>query len=243
MGNACKQLFFGPTLFPHITCSLCHSPKPDTWKHVLLSCTQQHIHALRIKRHNKAVWELPKLLLSHPNTKCYTLMNAGTHNTLPHDNTVPAWLLPCTCTTPRCHCNACFQPDLLCVHGIPYQHQPPTAPNPTLTIQFIEFTFCNDRFPLVAIDRKTRKYEPLLRDIQAQGWTVAPLMVLTMGARATFHTSTMILLHDRLHIPRQSIQQTCTNINIIAIHHAMSILLYKRKLENNQPLPDTHNHS
>ena len=55
MDNACKQLFLGPTLFPHITCSLCHSPKPDTWKHVLLSCTQYHIHALCIKRHNKAV--------------------------------------------------------------------------------------------------------------------------------------------------------------------------------------------
>jgi hypothetical protein len=37
-------------------------------------------------------------------------------------------------------------------------------------------------------------------------------------------------------------KQTCTNINIIAIHHAMSILLYKRKLENNQPIPDIHNH-
>jgi hypothetical protein len=233
MGNARKQLFFGPTLFPHITCSLCHSSEPDTWKHVLLSCTQQHIHALRIKRHNKAIWEFRKLLLSCPNTRCYTLMKAGNHNNLPPDNTIPTWLLPCTCNTPRCHCNARFKPDLLCVTGTPYQHQPPTAPTPTITIQFIEFTFCNDRFPLEAIARKTHKYEPLLQDLQAHGWTVAPLMVLTAGARATSHISTMTLLHDQLHIPRSLIKQTCTNINIIAIHHAMSILLYKRKLENN----------
>jgi hypothetical protein len=79
MGNARKQLVFGPTLFPHITCSICHSPEPDTWKHVLLSCTQQHIHALRIKRHNKAVWESCKLLLSYPNTRYYILMNAVNH--------------------------------------------------------------------------------------------------------------------------------------------------------------------
>jgi hypothetical protein len=67
-------------------------------------------------------------------------------------------------------------------------------------------------------------------------------MVLTAGARATSYISTMTLLHAHLHIPRPYIKQTCTNINIIAIYHAMSILLYKRKLENNQPLPDTHNH-
>jgi hypothetical protein len=169
-------------------------------------------------------------------------MNAGNHNNLPLDNTIPTWLLPCTCNTPRCHCNARFKPDLLCVTGTPYQHQPPTAPNPTITIQLIEFTFCNDRFPLEAIAQKTHKYEPLLQDLQAHGWTVAPLMVLTAGARATSHISTMTLLHDQLHIPRSLIKQTCTNINIIAIHHAMSILLYKRKLENNQPIPDIHNH-
>jgi hypothetical protein len=67
-------------------------------------------------------------------------------------------------------------------------------------------------------------------------------MVLTAGVRATSHISTMTLLHAQLHITRSHIKQMCTNINIIAIHHAMSILLYKRKLENNQPLLDTHNH-
>jgi ribonuclease HI len=34
MGNARKQLFFGPILYPQITCSLCSSTEPDTWKHV-----------------------------------------------------------------------------------------------------------------------------------------------------------------------------------------------------------------
>jgi hypothetical protein len=169
-------------------------------------------------------------------------MNVGIYNNSPPDNTVPPWLLLCTCNTPRCHCNARFKPDLLCVWGIPYQHPPPTTPTSSITIQFIEFTFCNDRFPLDAISRKINKYASLIHAIQARGWQVAPLMVLTAGARATTHISTMTLLHDTLHIPKLTIQQTCTNINIIAIHHAMSILLYKRKLENNQPLPITHNH-
>jgi hypothetical protein len=242
MGNARKQLFFGPTLFPQITYSLCNSTEPNTWKHVLLSCTQQHLHALCIKRHNKAVYEFCKLLLSCQNTRCYILMNACIYNNSPSDNTVPTWLLPCTCNTPRCHCNDCFQPNLLCVRGISYQHPPPTTPTPSITIRFIEFTFCNDRFPTDAVSQKINKYAPLLHDIQARGWQVALLMVLTAGARATTHISTMTLLHDTLHIPKPKIQQTYTNINIIAIHHAMSILLYKRKLENNQPLSITHNH-
>ena len=55
MGNARKQLFFGIERFPSITCPICNSPEADTWLHVLLKCNQHHIHALRTKRHNKAV--------------------------------------------------------------------------------------------------------------------------------------------------------------------------------------------
>ena len=123
-------------------------------------------------------------------------MNAGIHNDLPPDNMVPTWLLLCTCTTLRCHCNARFKPDLLCVTGIPYQHHPPIVSTPTITIQFIEFTLYNDCFSLEAIDCKNHKYKPLLQDIQAHGWNVAPLMVLIAGAKATSHISTMTLLHD-----------------------------------------------
>jgi hypothetical protein len=169
-------------------------------------------------------------------------MNARIYNNFPPYNIVPPWLLPCTCNTPRYHCNARFKPDLLCVRGIPYQHPPPTTPTSSITIQFIEFTFCNDRFPTNAISRKINKYAPLLHDVQACGWQVALLMVLTARATTTTHISTMTPLHDTLHIPKLKIQQTCTNINIIAIHHAMSILLYKHRLENNQPLPITHSH-
>ena len=58
MGNARKQLFFGRERFPSITCPICNSTDADTWLHVLLICTHDHIHAIRVKRHNKTVWEL-----------------------------------------------------------------------------------------------------------------------------------------------------------------------------------------
>ena len=103
MGQAIKQTFFGRQRFPTITYPICNSYKPDTWLHVLLTCKHQHIHSLHVKIHNKAVWEIRKLLISSENPRCYTLMNAGTFNDNPQENTVPNWLLPCTCGSQRCH--------------------------------------------------------------------------------------------------------------------------------------------
>ena len=74
-------------------------------------------------------------------------MNAGTFNNDPPEDSVPPWLLTCGCGQQRCHCNATFKPDLLCVKGLSYQSSPPIEPNDNLPIQFIEFTYCNDRIP------------------------------------------------------------------------------------------------
>jgi hypothetical protein len=164
-------------------------------------------------------------------------MNAGTCNGEAPQNTVPLWLLKCTCTNTRCRCLVKLKPDLLCVQGLPYQGIPPTAPDHNLTIQFIEFTYCNDRFSHDTITVKTNKYQALLHELQAHNWKVAPLIVLTASARASTHVTTMTLLHDKLKIPKPSIKQTCIKINNIVIHHAMSILLHKHRIENNQPLP------
>ena len=240
MGHARKQLFFGIEAYPSITCPICNSTDPDTWFHVLLKCQQQHIHALITKRHNKAVWELRKLLISSKKSRCFTLMNAGTFNDNPQENTVPPWLLTCTCGTQRCHCNARFKPDMLCVQGLPYQQPPPEHPDPNLTIQFIEFTYCNDRFSVEAMARKTDKYQPLLNNIAAMGWKVAPLIVITAGARASTHIPSIKILEKTFSIPITSINNTFRNINTIAIQYAMNILLHKRRLESHQPLPTSH---
>ena len=125
MGHARKQLFFGRLAYPSHTCPICNSLEADTWLHVLLKCKQQHIHALITNRHNKAVWEIRKLLVSNAVTRSYILMNAGTYNNIPPENTVPPWLLPCTCAPLRCHCNARLKPDILCILGHPYNFPPP----------------------------------------------------------------------------------------------------------------------
>jgi hypothetical protein len=164
-------------------------------------------------------------------------MNAGTFNNNSPENIVPTWLLPCICSTNRCHCNARFRPDILCVKGLSYQSNPPTDIDPNLTIQFIEFTYCNDRFSLEATEAKNHKYKPLLDSIAARGWKIEPLIVITAGARATSHTPSMEILETHLKLPMASIKHTFKNINTIAIQYAMSILLHKRRIENHQPLP------
>ena len=89
MDNARKQLFFGLELYPSISYSLCPSPELDTWKHLLLNCRHQYIHVIQIKRHNKPVWKLRKLLVSSRSSQSYILMNACTFNDTPPNNTVP----------------------------------------------------------------------------------------------------------------------------------------------------------
>ena len=164
-------------------------------------------------------------------------MNAGIFNNNPQENTVPNWLLPCICNTQRCHCNAKFRPDILCVKGLPYQNDPPVDIDPDLSIQFIEFTYCNDWFSREAIEAKINKYKPLIDSIASKGWKIEPLLVITIGARATAHIPPMKLLEDNLKIPMATIKNTFKNINTIAIQYAMSILLHKRRIENHQPLP------
>ena len=101
MGNARKQLFFGRERFSSITYSICNSEDADTWLHVLQKCNHHHIHAIRVKRHNKTVWILRKPIMSSKKSWCYTLMNAGTFNDNPQERTIHPWLLACTCKQQR----------------------------------------------------------------------------------------------------------------------------------------------
>jgi hypothetical protein len=238
MGNARKHLFWSE-FFSNVNCSLCRMIQPDTWLHLLLCCTEPHIYKLRINRHNKAVQEIRKFLISNNKSQCCILMNVGKFDEQTHKNTVPNWLLPCICNnqTQRCQCNAKLKPDILCIRNHPYNTEPPTGSNPTLRVQFIEFTYCNDKYSPNKIQEKTRKYQGFIDAIKAKGWNVDPLLTLTAGARGSTHKSTITELKNTYTIPKTLIEPMVSQLNINAIKYAMHILLYKRKLENNQPVP------
>jgi hypothetical protein len=195
MGNARKYLFWNE-LFPNINYLLCRMIQPDTWLRILLCCKEPHIYKLCINRHNKAVHEIQKLLISNTKSRCFTLVNAGKSDGQTQENTVPNWLLPCSCNhqTQRCQCNTKLRRDILCIRNHPYNAIPPQEPNHTITVQFIEFKYCNNRFFPEKIQEKTEKYQGLINDIKAKGWNVDPLITLTAGARGSTHKNTIFEL-------------------------------------------------
>ena len=90
---------------------------------------------------------------------------------------------------------------------------------------------------------KITKYQPLINDIIARGWNVAPLIVLASGARATIHIPSMNELATKLKLPTSQIRSTFKQINIIAIQYAHTILIHKRRIENRQSITGLQNHT
>jgi hypothetical protein len=228
MGNARKYLFWNK-LFPNINCSLCRMTQPYTWLHILLCCTEPHIYKLCINRHNKAVYEIHKLLISNTKSRCFILVNVGKFDGQTQENTVPNWLLPCNCNnqTQRYQCNARLRPDILCIRNHPYNAELPQEPNHTLTVQFIEFTYYNDRYFPDKIQDKFDKYLGLINDMKAKGWNVDPLIILTAGAIGSTHKNTISELKRAYSLPKNIIEPMVSQLNIIAIKYAMNILLFK----------------
>ena len=104
---------------------------------------------------------------------------------------------------------------------------PPDNIDTSLTIQFIEFTYTNDRYPDDKITAKLNEYQPLLDNIEALGWKVAPLIVISLGVRGTTHVPSINQLKTTYKFSETLIKSTLTNINTIAIHHLTSIILHK----------------
>ena len=163
-------------------------------------------------------------------------MNASIFNNNPRENTVPPWLLPCTCLIQRCTCNAHFRPYILCIKGHPYQGTSPPLLQQNLIVQFVGFTHTNDRFSNEKIITKQLKYQPLLEDIKTYGWNIDPLIVITASVKGTTHSPSISALIKHCNMTKIDIIEIFVNINTIAIRYLTSIILHKRRLKNNQPL-------
>jgi hypothetical protein len=66
---------------------------------------------------------------------------------------------------------------------------------------------------------------------------VDPLLVLTARTQGSTHKTTISTLKNLYSIPKTLIEPMVSQLNANAIKYAMNILLYKRKLKNNQPVP------
>ena len=148
------------------------------------------------------------MLISNTKSRCFIPVNARKSNGHAYENTVPNWLLPCSYNNQiqRCQCNAKLSPNILCIQNHPYNVEPLQGPNSTLTVQFIELTYCNDRYFPNKIQEKTNKYLSLTNDIKARGWKVDPLITLTAGARGSTHKNTISKFKQVFSLPKNIIE-------------------------------------
>jgi hypothetical protein len=80
-------------------------------------------------------------------------------------------------------------------------------------------------------------HRPSVRYRPRDNLDVDPLITLTAGARGSTHKNTISEFKRTYSLPKNIIEPMVSQLNIIAIKYAMNILFFKRKLENNQPLP------
>jgi ribonuclease HI len=236
MGNHRKSIFW-PLTHPNPNCTLCNRNERDTWPHLLSICEHPYLKGLRIARHNKAVHLITQTLQANKHTRFFTIVNAGHINNRPQETTVPEWLLACTCPQTPCQCQAKLRPDVLCMIGAPNNITLPVLPSSNHTIQFIEFTYCHDRFPDQAIAQKHAKYDPLNHAIHHKGWKINPVITITAGVRGAIHEHSIQKLTD-LKIPKSNIKKLMKDIHQNAIKYLTYLVLNKRKLDNKQtPVP------
>ena len=68
------------------------------------------------------------------------------------------------------------------MHNRSPKKQPlPTKSKPNNKIQLIDFTYCHDMFPNMAIETKHQIYNPLINTIKQQGWDANPIITI-MGS-------------------------------------------------------------
>jgi len=139
MGDHRKHVFW-PLTHQNLNCTLCHKNDGDTWPHLLSSWENPYLRGLRIARHDKAVHLITHTLQANKNIKFFRLANARKINNKIPDQTIPYWLLKCTCPQTPCGCHAKLTPYILCIIEAPNQTQTLMTPSPTRTLQLIEFT-------------------------------------------------------------------------------------------------------
>jgi hypothetical protein len=233
MGNHRKNIFW-PLTHQNPNCTLCRRNERDTWPHLLSTCEHPYLKGLRIARHNKAVHLITQTLQANKNTRFLTMANACHYNNRAQEQTVPDWLLQCACPHTPCHGLAKLKPDILCILGAPNHITPPISPSPNHTVQFIEFTYCHDRFPEQATIQKHAKYDPLNLAIQNTCWKTNPVITITARVRGAIHEQSIKQLTD-LKIPKSNIKKLMKDIHQNAIKYLTYLILNKRKLDNNQP--------
>lgn len=137
-------------------CNLFRLSKNDTCVQLLLCCKKYHLRNWRTNWHIKVLHIIVETL-AHPNMCHFTLVYIGLQDNKCPVNTIPwftsVFMLPFQNRLP-----ATLGPHILCIKCKLRPTNPPFCPYPSLTIQFIEFIYWNNRFSTVATTHKDTYY-------------------------------------------------------------------------------------
>ena len=126
----------------------------------------------------------------------------------PLENIISPWLFPCTCEHQRCHYNARFKLNIIYIKTLPYHANPQAAPENNFKIQFIEFTYCNDKFSPKTITTKTEKYQYLIDNITNRRWNVELLIGIIRDAKTTAYIFLMKIIKEKSKIFEKTIRHS-----------------------------------
>jgi hypothetical protein len=107
-------------------------------------------------------------------------------------------------------------------------------PTPSNTIQFIEFTYCHDKFSNTAHCEKIAKYNPLIHIFITTAWQVNSLITITTSVRGATQEKPIKYL-EKLKVHKNEIKTLMKHLHQIAIKYLTYLTLNKRKLYNKQP--------
>lgn len=171
----------------------------------------------------------PKPLLAHPMTRCYTLINGGKFNNRTPNNTIPSWLLPCTCLLPK---HKYPRPSYDLIYYVSQKHHRQlnhhSPPNPNIKVQ-IAFTYCKGTFPTTAIEYKLDKYAILQPLLIQHGMSYRQQSLLYVLGKLSILKPPNSL--KEFNITTCDIQKLMKSFSQFAIRYLMHIILNKWKLE------------
>ena len=239
-----------PAKNPSSTCDLC--TQTGTWFHMASMCPHPDISEYYTVRHNAAGKELTKGIRAGKLGRWLTITSFGRTDGQPDPETIPGWMLsdrgraraklpiPGTAGDAGEDMAGGIRPDIMILENWPETSAPPRGPTQTYSgkkgeirkvkVIIAELGFSSDLGFQKTVDRKQRKYGPLIRALEEEGWTVDPTIhVITVGVRATVPLRNAEVLKC-LGVVEKSIKEVQSSMTRVAAAHLNRIVPQYRKL-------------
>lgn len=212
---------------------ICTAPNMDTRLHVLLICKQHHIHSLITKRHYKVVQELQNFL--YPTNyqddayKFKKLQWTTIRKQYQHDYCAP--MAPKDAIAMPSFNPTYFAPQAT---HISTPHQKLLFHNSRCNSQNLHIAITNSLHnPRQKNYKISTTYHTLINSITTRGWTIAQIMILIIGARATTHIPSMKSLEAKPKIPITKTKRTFKQMNTSTAPYAHTILAINKDQKTN----------